>query len=151
MLEAARRNARALGLEQSLLFQAADLAAPPSQADGTRDLVLANPPYGLPGQGRASPLALRERALRDAEALHVFCRAAARRTARSGDTAEIILSSTFKPLHRLYKSRGTTRTTRFLPPRFPVFSNCATRFCQNSICFLICPRSAFVRLREPIL
>ncbi len=78
LLEAARRNARALGLEQSLLFQAADLAAPPSQADGTRHVVLANPPYGLPGQGRASPLALRERALRDAEALHVFCRAAAR-------------------------------------------------------------------------
>ena len=78
LLEAASRNARALGLERRLLFRAADLAAPLPEEDGTRDLVLANPPYGLPGQGRASPSALRERALRDAGALHVFCRAAAR-------------------------------------------------------------------------
>lgn len=78
LLEAARRNACKLGLEQSLLFRVADLAHPLPEADGTRDLVLANPPYGLPGQGRASPSVLRERALRDAEALDVFCRAAAR-------------------------------------------------------------------------
>ncbi|WP_154512064.1 tRNA1(Val) (adenine(37)-N6)-methyltransferase [Desulfovibrio porci] len=78
LLEAARRNARELGLEQSLLFRAADLAVPLPELDGTRDMVLANPPYGLPGQGRASPSLLRERALRDADALGVFCRAAAR-------------------------------------------------------------------------
>ena len=40
--------------------------------------MLANPPYGLPGRGRMSPSAMRERALRDADALRVFCRAAAR-------------------------------------------------------------------------
>ncbi len=78
LLRAARRNARALGLERDLLFRAAELADPLPEQDGTRDLVLANPPYGLPGQGRASPSAMRERALRDADALDVFCRAAAR-------------------------------------------------------------------------
>ena len=78
LLRAARRNARALGLERRVLFRAAELAFPLPEQDGTRDMVLANPPYGLPSQGLVSPSALRERALRDADALDVFCRAAAR-------------------------------------------------------------------------
>ena len=80
LLAAARRNAVALGLEQRLRFLHTDLAElrPESERKLAPDLVLANPPYGLPGRGRMSPSAMRERALRDADALRVFCRAAAR-------------------------------------------------------------------------
>ena len=80
LLAAARRNAVTLGLERRLRFLHTDLAElrPESERKLAPDLVLANPPYGLPGRGRMSPSAMRERALRDADALRVFCRAAAR-------------------------------------------------------------------------
>lgn len=94
LLHAARQNAATLGLDKRLRFELADLKHPTLEApvpaggaaqDAPLDLVLANPPYNVPG--RASPSALRERALRgappvargsDPDALGVFCRAAAR-------------------------------------------------------------------------
>lgn len=92
LVRAARANAEALGLAARVSFREADLAAPtawpkPLREEAPQDLVLANPPWGLPGQGRPSPSRLREAALRgttageagaDGDALPVFCAAAAR-------------------------------------------------------------------------
>lgn len=86
LLRAARGNAEALGCHERVHFVPVDLADLPAlrqraAAQGLRpgslDLVLANPPFGLPGRGRASPSSLRERALRGHAALADFCRAAA--------------------------------------------------------------------------
>lgn len=83
LLRAARRNAEALGCQERLHFaplDVANLAALRQRAGGlapgSLDLVLANPPYGLPGRGRVSPSFLRERALRGQTAVADFCRAA---------------------------------------------------------------------------
>lgn len=85
LLHAARQNAEALGIADRLRFLPADCADLPTLrhravgeglTPGCLDLVLANPPYGLPGQGRVSPTPLRERALRGHTALADFCRAA---------------------------------------------------------------------------
>ncbi len=92
LLRAAAANAQALGLADRVSFHMADLAAPAAWPgrlgeEGPQDLVLANPPWGLPGRGRPSPSRLREAALRgteadgnggDGDALPVFCAAAAR-------------------------------------------------------------------------
>ncbi|WP_308621568.1 N-6 DNA methylase [uncultured Desulfovibrio sp.] len=95
LVRAAAANAEALGLGDRVSFCMADLAAPeawpePLKEAAPQDLVLANPPWGLPGQGRPSPSPLREAALRgtaingnggnggDGDALPVFCAAAAR-------------------------------------------------------------------------
>lgn len=107
LVEAARNNAERLGLARTTRFALADIAvgkqlrAVPELTEHGRvagcDIVLANPPYDV--AGRASPQALRERALRGearapaeahgedrqepkrgtahAEALSAFCRAAA--------------------------------------------------------------------------
>ncbi|MBQ3059494.1 MAG: methyltransferase domain-containing protein [Desulfovibrio sp.] len=77
---AARRNARTLGLEGCLHFLCTDVADVHSwqRWENRMDMVMTNPPYGLPGQGRTSSSPLREKALRDGPALAVFCRAAAR-------------------------------------------------------------------------
>ncbi len=90
LVRAAQRNALALGLAERLLFAAADLADTAAlrnlphplrrgRAAGTLDVALANPPFDV--KGRPSPRPLRERALRtaqdDADALTLFCRAAA--------------------------------------------------------------------------
>lgn len=92
LVRAAAANAQALGLADSVRFCVADLAAPtawpePLREEAPQDLVLANPPWGLPGAGRSSPSPLREAALRgpapagnggNGDALPVFCAAAAR-------------------------------------------------------------------------
>lgn len=92
LVRAAAANAQTLGLGDSVRFCVADLAAPaawpePLREEAPQDLVLANPPWGLPGRGRPSPSPLREAALRgpapggndgDGDALPVFCAAAAR-------------------------------------------------------------------------
>lgn len=92
LVRAATANAEALGLADSVRFCVADLAAPTAwpaalREEAPQDLVLANPPWGLPNQGRPSPSPLREAALRgpapagsggDGDALPVFCAAAAR-------------------------------------------------------------------------
>lgn len=92
LVRAAAANAEALGLADRVSFHRADLAAPtawpkPLREEAPQDLVLANPPWGLPGAGRPSPSRLREAALRgtaeagtgaDGDALAVFCAAAAR-------------------------------------------------------------------------
>ncbi|WP_241159579.1 N-6 DNA methylase [Desulfovibrio sp. ZJ200] len=86
LLRAARQNVAALGCQERLRFARVDIAdraalrqsvAVEGFRAGALDLVLANPPYGLPGRGRASPSSLRERALRGPAALTDFCRAAA--------------------------------------------------------------------------
>lgn len=92
LVRAAAANAEALGLADRVGFCTADLAVPsawpePLRKAAPQDLVLANPPWGLPGRGRPSPSPLREAALRgtaeagtgaDGDALPVFCAAAAR-------------------------------------------------------------------------
>ncbi|MBD5538758.1 MAG: methyltransferase domain-containing protein [Desulfovibrio sp.] len=82
LVEAARANADALGLSGRVRFCVADVAAPVQDA-GLRDMVLANPPWGLPASGRRSPSGLREAALRgadarDGDAFPAFCQAAGR-------------------------------------------------------------------------
>ena len=86
LVAAARANAEALGLSGRVRFFAADVGAPPPNDAVPRDMVIANPPWGLPGSGRRSPWALREGALRGADAparsggdaFPVFCAAAGR-------------------------------------------------------------------------
>ncbi len=68
LLRAAAANAQALGLADRVSFHMADLAAPAAWPgrlgeEGPQDLVLANPPWGLPGRGRPSPSRLREATL----------------------------------------------------------------------------------------
>ncbi|MDR3361565.1 MAG: methyltransferase domain-containing protein [Desulfovibrio sp.] len=77
---AAQDNASLLGLEDRVSFlhyDLADIAPHPDRFPARFDMVMANPPYGLSGQGRSSPLPRRESALRDTAALPVFCKAAA--------------------------------------------------------------------------
>jgi tRNA1Val (adenine37-N6)-methyltransferase len=77
---AAQDNASLLGLEERVSFlhcDLADIARRPDRFPARFDMVMANPPYGLSGQGRPSPLPRRESALRDSAALPVFCKAAA--------------------------------------------------------------------------
>lgn len=84
LVAAARANAEALGLSGRVRFILADVAAAPLPETNPQDVVLANPPWGLPGRGRRSPSALREGALRApadtpaGDAFPVFCAAAAR-------------------------------------------------------------------------
>lgn len=83
LVEAARANAGALGLSGRVRFTQADVAARLPQEAGPQDMVLANPPWGLPGTGRCSPSGLREGALRaestpGGDAFPIFCQAAAR-------------------------------------------------------------------------
>lgn len=71
LVAAAVANAAALGLAARVRFRVADVANPTARAalaraEGPQDLVMANPPWGLPGRGRASPSPLRENALRGA-------------------------------------------------------------------------------------
>lgn len=76
LVEAARANAETLGLSGRVRFLVADVAARLPE-EGPQDVVLANPPWGLPGSGRRSPSALREAALRGEvhDAFPVFCAA----------------------------------------------------------------------------
>ena len=84
-MKAARANAETLGLSGRVRFLEADVAAKPPEDAGPQDMVIANPPWGLPGSGRRSPSALREAAMRGArvpgpggDAFPVFCAAAGR-------------------------------------------------------------------------
>lgn len=83
LVAAARANAEALGLSGRVRFLVTDAAARLPET-GPQDVVLANPPWGLPGCGRRSPSDLREGALRApadtpaGDAFPVFCAAAAR-------------------------------------------------------------------------
>jgi tRNA1Val (adenine37-N6)-methyltransferase len=79
MAAAAADNARRLGLAQRFQALALDVARVPSAlAAESCGLVLANPPYMRPGQGRASASAARDRALfEDAGGLDAFVGAAA--------------------------------------------------------------------------
>ena len=85
LVAAARCNAEALGLSGRVRFAEADAAdvEDAARAAGPQDMVLANPPWGQAGRGRASPSRLREAALRggagpDGDAFPAFCAAAAR-------------------------------------------------------------------------
>ena len=82
LVVAARANAEALGLSGRVRFYEADVAARLLDAS-PQDMVIANPPWGLPGCGRRSPSGLREGALRArdtpaADAFPVFCATAGR-------------------------------------------------------------------------
>lgn len=94
-VDAAIRNATLLGLAEHLQFHCMDITALRHNAPiatvgentyscGRFDVVLANPPYGLPGQGRPSACALRERAFRQEDATLHFCMAAAALLRRHG-------------------------------------------------------------------
>lgn len=85
LADAARGNAARLGLAERFRVLRADLAAPETTAfdvlppAGSMDLVVANPPYRLPGSGRLSPSGQRTRALFETHAtLPAFAGAAAR-------------------------------------------------------------------------
>ena len=78
LVNAARRNASKFALSDRVDFEEMDLvvmdkATPHANA---WDVALANPPYGLTRNGRASPSPLRERALRSDGSLTIFCKAA---------------------------------------------------------------------------
>ena len=76
LVDAAKENALRLGLEGRIKFACLDLA---NVKAGAHLAVMANPPYGARGEGRASTSALREQAMRpEGNALAVFCRAGAR-------------------------------------------------------------------------
>lgn len=76
LVEAARENALRLGLEERVEFACLDLADIGPARHGA---VMANPPYGLRGDGRPAKSVLRELAMRPAAGgLALFCRAAAR-------------------------------------------------------------------------
>lgn len=83
LVDAATRNARALGLD-ACRFRQGDLrdnafvrSIVQDSAPG-RHLVLCNPPYGLTGHGRATSSGLRRQALQqDQGSLPAFCRAGA--------------------------------------------------------------------------
>ena len=79
LVAAARANAEALDLSGRVRFLVADVATRLPEA-APQDVVIANPPWGLPESGRRSPSALREAALRGEveDAFSVFCAAAGR-------------------------------------------------------------------------
>lgn len=79
LVAAARINAQNLDLDQRTRFVRGDLAARQWRgqfAANSQDLVIANPPWRLPGDGRKAKSDLRENALRS-DVLADFCRAAA--------------------------------------------------------------------------
>lgn len=98
LVEAARRNARALNLHQRLRFTALDMADLPligreshplhagRPALHSLDMAVANPPFGIRGRPPSSPL--RQKALGQGhhaeDILHVFCRTAALLLRRHG-------------------------------------------------------------------
>lgn len=76
LVEAARENARRLGLEARVEFACLDLADVRPARHGA---VMANPPYGESGDGRSAKSRLRELAMRSTrDGLGLFCQAAAR-------------------------------------------------------------------------
>lgn len=77
LLEAARLNSTRLGFDGVFQAERADfLYYAPGPAVGTFDLITANPPYRLPGEGRLPPSALRRAALfGGTETLAAFVRA----------------------------------------------------------------------------
>lgn len=92
---AARANAAALGLSGRVRFAEVDVAAALPQDPGPQDMVLANPPWGQAGRGRASPSGLREAALRGRDApagdsFPLFCAAAARLLRHKGLFCSIV-------------------------------------------------------------
>ncbi len=99
LVEAARNNARNLGLEQHFTAELADFAAQewPDLASGLRSrygrasLVLANPPWRLEGTGRVPATRSRRNALfGDAETFPLFVRAAASLLDSSGCFACVV-------------------------------------------------------------
>ena len=97
LVAAARANADALGLSGRVRFIVADVGAPLPET-GPQDVVLANPPWGLPGSGRRSPSGMREQALRaettpGGDAFPIFCAAAARLLRHKGAFCCIVPAS----------------------------------------------------------
>jgi len=96
LVKAAQNNAALLGLAERARFALADIAdgkqlrAVPELAENGRmahcDMVLANPPYDV--AGRASPKALRERALRGASTMTSGATAEVEREDRQSPTSE---------------------------------------------------------------
>lgn len=80
LIEAAKQNSLRLGLDGQLDFFCIDIADLHllSAYENKLDMVVANPPYSLPIDGRPSHFPIREKALRDESALLLFCKAAAR-------------------------------------------------------------------------
>lgn len=81
LVEAARRNVTALDMDAQLRMHMADVSnlAFLRQACGVDEafMVMANPPYGVEGQGRQSPQPMRQMAVQGtADTLRLFCRAA---------------------------------------------------------------------------
>lgn len=111
LVRAAGQNIAQLGLEPQLHCLGGDAASPEILAhmgQGRFDLVLANPPYRIAGQGRPSPHPLRQKALAgDADSLSVFFRAAAFLLRHHGSFACILSAARLgdalrlMPQHRL--------------------------------------------------
>lgn len=79
LVEAAERNVTALDMDSQIRMVTADVGNVPllRRHCGTEaaSLVMANPPYGVQGQGRESEDALRQTALHgEADTLRLFCR-----------------------------------------------------------------------------
>lgn len=119
LVAAARDNADRLGLAERLRFRIADIgvAATGEPGDAGRDMVLANPPWGLPGHGRRSPRPLREAALRgEGDALALFARAAARLLRHHGDFCLVTAADTLVRLCAALDAAGLG-LRRILPVR----------------------------------
>lgn len=86
LLDAAGKNAALLGFDKVFRAEQADFASyEQGKRGGSFDLVTANPPYRLPGEGRLPPSALRRTALfGDGDNLAAFVRAGGRLLAPDG-------------------------------------------------------------------
>ena len=116
LLELARRNAAAAGVQQRVETLALDLATKlPDAIAHAFDLVVANPPYGILGESRGSPHPRRARARTgDASTLSLFARAARFSLGAAGRACFVF------PAHDLSRLFDALRATGLVPKRMRV-------------------------------
>lgn len=123
LVEAARRNVAALDMEAQLRMNVADVANVSflRQACGMEDVqvVIANPPYRVQGQGRESTEPSRQTALQgNAETLRVFCRAARALLGHHGHCCMVFTASRLGELLTELRQNGLgTRVVRCVHTR----------------------------------
>lgn len=121
LLLAAQENAARLGFAKNFSIEEADFEAPPPGGErlaalaGCFDLVVANPPYRLPGTGRMPPSGVRSKALFAAPAnLAAFVRVGAELLSPDGAFCLIFPSGRAEELAALLRNFGLA-ITRALP------------------------------------
>lgn len=127
LVEAARKNATGLGLDDRVSFLECDLEAehmPPKPCCNTINMVFANPPWHPDTAGRESQDRLRQRALHG-DALAAFCQAASRLLVWHGYFCLIITPEIFCSLCAVLASSNIG--ARLIMPIASHQNECASR------------------------